>query len=75
MDFKGQKVGGLWRPVATDQTDSYPYKKECWILESQQGARSKAGSELPGLTFMDPIEFHRLSLNLINSVDLAGFWG
>ena len=41
----------------------------------EQGARSKAGSELPGLIFMDSIKFYRFTLNFMNFVDLGGFWG
>ena len=44
-------------------------------ISKEQGARSKAGSELPGLICMDFIDFHRFSCNFRNFVDLVGFWG
>ena len=41
MDFKGPR----FQPVAACGGDLGPHKKECWIPESKQRARSKAGCE------------------------------
>ena len=69
--FWGECWGSLKRACAA------PTRKNVGSLNpsKEQGARSKAGSELPGLIFIDPIGFHRFSWNCINCVDLVGFLG
>ena len=71
VDLGGLSFGNLW-----DRSRG-PTRKNVGSLNpsKEQGARSKAGFELPGVIFMDSIEFHIFPLNLMNFVDLGSFWG
>ena len=69
MDLGGRGSGSLWQPVVRTYT---PTRKNVGSVNpsKEQGARSKAGSELPGLISMDSI-----SSMLMKFHEFHGFGG